>query len=207
MRPARRSLDGPAQPRQSFAYAGLLVVAELALSVMLLIGAGLLLRSFAQLQQVAPGFTVDGVLTLEVTMSGRKYADATAVLESYREVWTRLGRLPGVTAVGAVSALPLSQMFAWGPITVEGRTPPAGETFINVDQRIAAGDYFRAMQIPLQEGRLFTEHDTRTSRASRSSIATWRSKSGRARAPWANVSGSAGIPTPHGRPSSVSSDG
>ena len=139
----------------------LLVMAELALSVMLLIGAGLLLRSFVRLQQVPPGFNADGVLTLEVTMSGRQYADANAVLERYREVWRRLGRLPGVTAVGAVSALPLSQMFSWGPIVVEGRTPPAGEAFINADQRIVAADYFPAMQIPLLEGRLFDEHDVR----------------------------------------------
>ena len=137
-------------------------MAELALSVVLLIGAGLLVRSFAQLQQVAPGFNPADVLTLEVTMSGRKYADANAVIESYRQVWARLGRLPGVTAVGAVSALPLSQMFAWGPITVEGRMPPPGEKFINVDQRMVAGDYFRVMQIPLLEGRFFTEHDVRT---------------------------------------------
>ncbi len=143
-------------------HANLLVMAELALSVVLLIGAGLLVRSFAHLQQVAPGFNPADVLTLEVTMSGRKYADANAVIESYRQVWARLARLPGVTAVGAVSALPLSQMFAWGPITVEGRTPPPGEKFINVDQRIVAGDYFRVMQIPLLEGRFFTEHDVRT---------------------------------------------
>ena len=64
-----------------------------------------------------------------------------------------------------MSALPLSQMFAWGPITVEGRTLAPGEAFINVDQRVVAGDYFRAMEIPLLEGRLFTEQDTATRRA------------------------------------------
>ena len=142
--------------------AALLVVVELMLSVMLLVSAGLLIRSFAQLQQVFPGFNPSGVLTLEVTMSGRKYGDANAVIETYREAWARLRRLPGVTAVGAVSALPLSQMFAWGPITVEGRASPAGEKFINVDQRIVAADYFAAMQIPLLEGRLFSEGDIRS---------------------------------------------
>ena len=140
----------------------LLVVAELALSVMLLVGAGLLLRSFARLQQVAPGFEKAGVLTLEVTMSGGRYPDAAAVLEKYREVWERLRRLPGVQAVGAVSALPLSQMFAWGPITVEGRPRAAGEAFINADQRMVAAGYFEAMRIPLLEGRLPGERDTRT---------------------------------------------
>jgi predicted permease len=139
--------------------AALLVIVELTLSVMLLVGAGLLIRSFARLQHVFPGFNSSGVLTLEITMSGRKYVDANAVIETYREAWARLRRLPGVTAVGAVSALPLSQMFSWGPITIEGRASPAGETFINVDQRIVAGDYFEVMQIPLLEGRLFSEGD------------------------------------------------
>jgi predicted permease len=140
----------------------MLVVAELALSVMLLIGAGLLVRSFVRLQQVSPGFNARQVLTLELTMTGRKYGDVPAVLETYRQLWERLARLPGVTASGGVSALPLSQMMAWGPITVEGRTPPAGEKFINADQRVVAADYFRAMEIPLESGRLFTEQDTRT---------------------------------------------
>jgi predicted permease len=140
-----------------------LVVAELALSVMLLAGAGLLIRSFARLQHVPPGFNADNVLTLELTMNGRRYTDVQHVLDTYRDLWARLGRLPGVTAAGAVSALPLSQMMAWGPITVEGRTPPAGEQFINADQRTVAGDYFRALEIPLRRGRLFNEHDTRAS--------------------------------------------
>src|SRR5262245_20300689 len=140
----------------------MLVVAELALSVMLLVAAGLLIRSFARLQQVTPGFNARQVLTLELTMTGRKHADVQAVLETYRRLWERFARLPGVTASGGISALPLSQMMAWGPITVEGRTPPAGEKFINADQRVVAGDYFRAMEIPLKNGRFFNEQDTRT---------------------------------------------
>jgi predicted permease len=140
----------------------LLVTAELALSVMLLIGAGLLIRSFAHLQSVSPGFNPGSVLTLELTMTGRKYADVEAVLNTYKQLWERLSTLPGVSAAGGITALPLSGMMAWGPITVEGRTAPDGEKFINADIRIAGGDYFRAMGIPLLEGRLFTEQDTRT---------------------------------------------
>ena len=56
-------------------------------------------------------------------------------------------------------------MFAWGPITVEGRTPPAGEEFINADMRMVGGDYFRAMEIPLVKGRWFDERDTGATRA------------------------------------------
>jgi predicted permease len=141
----------------------LLAIAELALSVMLLIGAGLLVRSFARLQNVSPGFNARNVLTLELTLNGPKYKDPQMVLAAYRDLWNRLGGLPGVTASGAVSALPLSQMFAWGPITVEGRVPPPGENFINADMRIASGRYFAAMEIPLLAGRLFDSQDTATS--------------------------------------------
>jgi predicted permease len=140
----------------------LLVIAELALSVVLLVGAGLLIRSFVRLQQVTPGFNASNVLTLELTMTGRKYADVERVLETYKQLWTRLGSLPGVRNAGGVSMLPLSQMFAWGPIVLEGRPLPSGESFVNVDQRTVGGDYFSVMQIPLLKGRLFTEHDTRT---------------------------------------------
>jgi putative ABC transport system permease protein len=141
----------------------LLVVAELALSVMLLVGAGLLIRSFAHLQNVSPGFNPVNVLTLELTMSGRKYNDAEAVVQTYRRLWERLSSLSGVTAAGGITALPLSQMMAWGPIVVEGRAAPDGEKFINTDIRNVGGHYFGAMGIPLLKGRFFSEQDTRTS--------------------------------------------
>jgi predicted permease len=137
-----------------------LAAGELALAVLLLIGAGLLVRSFARLQDVAPGFRADGVTTFQLTLSGRRYGDAAAVLNTYKDLWQRLGRLPGVSAAGGVTSLPLSGYFAWGPITVEGRTPPPGEKFINADMRAVGGRYFEAMGIPLLRGRLFEERDT-----------------------------------------------
>jgi len=141
----------------------MLVISELALCVMLLIGAGLLIRSFVYLENVSPGFNPNKVLTLELTMSGPKYDDPKVVVAAYRQLWSRLESLPGVTASGAVTSLPLSQMFAWGPITVEGRVPPPGENFINADQRVVGGHYFESMEIPLRSGRFFNEHDTSTS--------------------------------------------
>jgi predicted permease len=114
----------------------LLVVSELALSVVLLIGAGLLIRSFARLENVRPGFSPRGVLTFDLTMSGRKYV-----------------------AAGGVTSLPLSEAFAWTPITVEGRVPLPGEKFLNADERVVAGRYFDAMGIPLRRGRFFNEQD------------------------------------------------
>ena len=137
----------------------LLVMAELALAVILLVGAGLLIRTVSHLQQVHPGFNPEGVLTLELNMTGQKYMNGPAVLNAYRELWERLGGLAGVEAVGAITSLPLGGQFAWGPITVEGRVPPPGENFINADIRYAAGRYFEAMQIPLIRGRYFTDQD------------------------------------------------
>ena len=136
-----------------------LVIAEIALCAMLVIGAGLLIRSFARVRDVNPGFNPRNVLTLELTMTGERYKDKQAVLAAYHELWQRLERLPGVTAAGAVTSLPLSQMFAWGPITVEGRVPPPGEKFINADIRMASGHYFQTMEIPLRAGRLFKDED------------------------------------------------
>jgi predicted permease len=140
----------------------LLVVAELALSVVLLIGAGLLIRSFARLQDVSPGFNPRGVLTFDLTMTGKKYTDKQTILNTYRQLWERLEHSPGAIAAGGVTSLPLSEAFAWTPITVEGRTPLPGEKFLNADERIVGGHYFEAMEIPLRRGRFFNEQDDST---------------------------------------------
>jgi predicted permease len=140
----------------------LLVMSELALSVVLLIGAGLLIRSFARLQDVSPGFNPRGLLTFDLTMTGRKYNDKQNVLNTYLQLWERLEHSPGAISAGGVTSLPLSQAFAWTPITVEGRTPLPGEKFLNADERIVGGHYFEAMGIPLRHGRFFNEQDNTT---------------------------------------------
>ncbi|MGZ4872509.1 MAG: ABC transporter permease [Candidatus Angelobacter sp.] len=138
----------------------LLVIVELAISVVVLVVAGLLLRSFIRLQHVSPGFNPGNVLTLELTLSGDKYKDPAVSRAACRQILENLEHLPGAVAAGGVSSLPLSEMFAWGPITVEGRVPPPGEKFINADERVVAGHYFETMQIPLLKGRLFNDQDT-----------------------------------------------
>jgi predicted permease len=137
----------------------LLVVSELALSVVLLIGAGLLIRSFGRLEKVSPGFNPQNVLTFELALNGRRYADRQIRLSTYHELWNRLDQIPGVTSSGGITALPLSQSFAWTPITVEGRTPLQGEKFLNADARVVGGRYFQAMEIPLRGGRFFNDGD------------------------------------------------
>lgn len=139
---------------------GLLVGFELALSVMLLVGAGLLVRSFVRLQQVPPGFTTEHVLTMQVAVNDPEYRHNEKALAAFqREVESRVARLPGVVAEGEVSALPLTGTVGWGGIEVEGYHPPADDE-LQVDLRSASGDYFRAMEIPLISGRFFSAQDT-----------------------------------------------
>jgi predicted permease len=138
---------------------GLLVVSELALSLMLVIGAGLLVRSFVRLQRVAPGFTAGHLLTMQVAASGPKYRPDKAVAQFYQEIESRIARLPGVKSEGVVSVLPLTGSVGWGGINVEGYAPPPGQE-LQVDLRVASTDYFRAMEISLLKGRYFSEHDT-----------------------------------------------
>ena len=138
---------------------GILVAAEVALSLMLLIGAGLLIRSFVRLQNVPPGFAADHVLTMQVAATGQKYRQDKAVIEFYKEISDRIARLPGVIAQGQVSVLPLTGAVGWGGINVEGYTPQPGQE-LQADLRIAGVDYFRALKIPLLKGRYFDNHDT-----------------------------------------------
>jgi predicted permease len=138
---------------------GLLVVSELAFSLILLIGAGLLIRSFVRLQSVAPGFTTDHVLTMQVAANDPKYREDKALASFWLEIETRVAHLPGVVAEGAVSALPLTGSVGWGGVHVEGYTPPPGQE-LQVDNRTASVDYFRAMRIPLVAGRFFSRQDT-----------------------------------------------
>jgi putative ABC transport system permease protein len=138
---------------------GLLVVSELALSLMLLVGAGLLLRSFVRLQSVPPGFATEHVISMQVAANGPKYRQPKAVVQFYNEVGERIGHLPGVIGEGAVSGLPLTGTVGWGQINVEGYHPQPGQE-LQVDFRIASTAYFRTMEIPVRQGRYFDSHDT-----------------------------------------------
>jgi len=138
---------------------GLLVVSELTLSLMLLIGAGLLVRSFVRLQNVSPGFSTEGILTMQIAANDPKYKDQKALISFHREIEKRVANLPGVKAEGVVSVLPLTGSVGWGQISVEGYAPPPGQE-LQVDLRMASADYFRTMQIPLIKGRFFNEHDS-----------------------------------------------
>jgi predicted permease len=137
---------------------GLLVVAEVAISVMLLIGAGLLVRSFVRLQNVSPGFEPAGVISMRLGASARVFQDREEALAFYRPFADALAAVPGVTMRGAVSSLPFTSSVGWGSINVEGWTPQPGQE-LQVDQRGATVDYFRTMRIPLVQGRFFADSD------------------------------------------------
>jgi predicted permease len=136
----------------------LLVIAEVAISLMLLIGASLLVRSFVRLQQVSPGFQPDGVISMRLGSSARQFANRDASLEFYRAAGESLASVPGVTVRGAVTSLPFTSSVGWGSINVEGWTPQPGQE-LQVDQRGATPDYFTTMRIPLVQGRVFTDAD------------------------------------------------
>jgi predicted permease len=138
---------------------GLLVVCELALSLMLLIGAGLLIRSFVRLGSVPPGFNPDRVLTMQLAVTWPKYRKPGSTAQLFNELEDRVARLPGVQSVGFVSPLPLTGGIGWGHINVEGYVEPPGQE-LQVDMRSASGNYFRTMEIPLLRGRFFSPHDT-----------------------------------------------
>src|SRR4029453_3504029 len=126
---------------------------------MLLIGAGLLIRSLIRLQNVSPGFNPDSVISMRLGASGRQFANRDLALEYYRQLGDRISSVPGVTVRGAVSSLPFTTAVGWGSINGEGFTPKPGQE-LQVDQRAATPDYFRTMEIPLVKGRYFTAFDT-----------------------------------------------
>ncbi len=141
----------------------LLVVAEIALSLVLLIGAGLLIRSFIRVQQVEPGFAPQNVLSLRLALVGPAYSDEARRVSFYRQLWERVRGLPGVESAGGASVLPLTGGLGWGNITIEGYNPSSGQSMIQADQRVASVGYFETMKIPLISGRFFTEQDTKES--------------------------------------------
>lgn len=154
-----RNLAGGNQHR----LRNLLVISEIALSLVLAVGAGLLIRSFNRVQKVEPGFVPSNVLSLRLAVIGPAYQEETARINFYQQFWERVRRLPGVESAGGVSVLPLSGGIGWGSITIEGYDPVGGQSSIQADQRIAGTGYFETMKVPLLQGRFFTEQDTKDS--------------------------------------------
>ena len=136
-----------------------LVVSEVALALVLLIGAGLLINSFWRLQQVDGGFDPQNVLTVRMTLPYAKYARNEQQVDFLKQVLERVREVPGARSVGLTSTLPLAS----GPATdfvIEGRPPFEATDEPEADIRIIDPNYFHAMSIPLRYGRSFTERDS-----------------------------------------------
>jgi putative ABC transport system permease protein len=140
---------------------GALVVLEVALALVLLVGAGLLIKSFLRLRSVDPGFNPAGALTAQIPLSQRKYPEDSQRVAFYTQLIEKVAALPGVQAAGAAMVTPLSgNDFVLG-FMIEGRPPyPAGGE-PDTNYYSVTPDYFKAMGIPLLRGRLFTERDTK----------------------------------------------
>ncbi|HEX5834161.1 MAG TPA: ABC transporter permease [Pyrinomonadaceae bacterium] len=142
---------------------GLLVVTEIALAVVLLAGAGLMLRSVVRLQQTSPGFTADGVLHLEINPTYRRQEDYRVEFMSrhYQQLLQKIATVPGVIVVAANNDLPFVGQKPWyrGEFSVAGQSPDEQKQNPLVNYQAVSPDYFQVMQIPLLRGRVFTERD------------------------------------------------
>jgi putative ABC transport system permease protein len=137
---------------------GALVIAEVAMTLVLLVGAGLLVRTLTRLGQVDKGFNSQNILTMNIGLPSLKYPKPENVIAFYRQAMERMAAVPGVQAAGITSVLPLSDNFDGRGLVVEDYPKPRGEE-ISVDLYVVTPGYMRAMEIPLRKGRALAEQD------------------------------------------------
>ncbi|HEY3137526.1 MAG TPA: ABC transporter permease [Blastocatellia bacterium] len=140
-----------------------LVVFEVAIALVLLISAGLLIRSFLRLQQVSPGFNPSNVLTMQLSLPRSKYAEKPQIAAFFEQVVERVQSLPGVANAAVGNNLPMSNNNWNSSFAVEGLQVPPGEPSPHGDPHMISPDYFSAMGIPLFRGRFFSESDSKDS--------------------------------------------
>jgi putative ABC transport system permease protein len=151
--------EGSRQTTGSHRVRSSLVVFEVALSLMLLVGAGLLARSFLSLLRTDPGFNPDNLLTMNLVLPTAKYKDERARATFYDQLLQRIKSQPGVEAAAAVNYLPLGGSNSSDGYLIEGEPePPPGQENIG-RYRVATPDYFRTMSMPIVRGRSFTDQD------------------------------------------------
>jgi putative ABC transport system permease protein len=137
----------------------LLAIFEIALALVLLAGGGLLFKSFLRLRQVDPGFKPEHVLTLELSLPKAKYSGKQAVINFFDRTFQRIGALPGVGSVGAISDIPFGGSHTNSSFTIDGQPPvPSGQE-PEANMNVVGSSYFKTMSIPLRQGREFTGDD------------------------------------------------
>jgi putative ABC transport system permease protein len=144
--------------RQRFRRA--LIISEVALSLVLLVGAGLMMKSFWRLQHVELGFNPENLLTMDLSLPQTRYAERGQAALFQQRLVERIAALPGVASAASVSILPLSGGNSCDGMTIEGRPPANASDIPCVEVRASSPDYFRTMGIPLRRGRALNEHDT-----------------------------------------------
>jgi putative ABC transport system permease protein len=150
--------------RQSRRLRSALVIGEVAITLMLLIGANLIGRSFLNLRQVPLGFDPQNVLTMQLSLQGQKYREASARQDFFKQLLERVESHPGVVAAGAVLIRPLEGTIGWDmPYATEGQTPDEANRNAVPNYQVITPRYFRAMSIPLIKGRDFSENDSEES--------------------------------------------
>ena len=137
----------------------LLVIGEVALAFILLIGAGLLIKSFRQLSQIDPGFERQNLLTMQLTLPSLNYPAGSQVSAFYKQLLEQLKTVPGVQSIGAIDALPLSGRKTDTQFVIEGRMPGPGDQLPDEEVRSISPDYFKTMMIPILKGRSLSESD------------------------------------------------
>jgi putative ABC transport system permease protein len=150
----RSSVGGGTRTRSS------LVVVEVALSMVLLIGAGLLMRTFVHIQAVSLGFRPDNLLTMRMSLTGSKYSEESSLVSFYQRLLDHVASVPGVRSASLVSSLPLGGAGGTGNyFFVEGRPRPTPGEEPNASSEVVTPDYFLQMDIQLLKGRYFTDQD------------------------------------------------
>jgi putative ABC transport system permease protein len=139
-----------------------LVILEVATTLVLLIGAGLLIRSFYLLQKVNPGFSHEHLTSFSVSLPEKKYANQEARSTFYNTLLENVRALPGVESAAAASGLPLGNNGWQTSFTVDGQPPPERDRTPLMEACVVTPDYFRAMNIPVLRGRVFTDRDDRS---------------------------------------------
>jgi putative ABC transport system permease protein len=157
LKEAGRSLAGA---RRSRRLRSAFVIVEIALALVLLVGAGLLLRSFLRLQSVETGFNARNVLTMRVALPGRVYDQDGKIVNFFNRAVEGLQALPGVESAGAVNFLPFAGPGAVTGFRVDGRPEPPPDRRMITGVSVTDQNFFRTLQIPLKRGRLFTEQET-----------------------------------------------
>jgi len=153
---------GSFQSSRSRGFRRALVISEIALAIVLLVGAGLMVRTLAQLSGLKLGFNPANVLTVRVPFSGEHYKQPRTRVEFWQRAIAAVGALPGVESASVSRGALIDDWSGQSFVTSEQPNPPAGQV-PDANYVIAGSDYFRTLQIPLRKGRTFDEHDTQTS--------------------------------------------